>query len=408
MQMEFEISDFVTIWQKYNPFELSTFDPLTGCLDETPELMLARMLGYNPTRIRIKNDWHDVLPLHQVARSTSSIDGGFHFLYIQINLNTNEYYIGKVNRKRWSEIKRYQGSGLKFKGKYKGHENEFVRYFIACCSTAKQTEELEAAIVDTELLQDPKCLNLVSGGGGTSEHYSRDKRVAHQRQFMKAHPEQFQSMIEVAKQLYQSGDSPQLRQRSKAIKATMSDDHYREMMSERILRWQHEHPEEYQRSRENNRKAQQKPEVKEKKKQARQKWVEEHPEEHRAMQKKLSLARNSPEARKKRSESLKAWAEANPEEAKANAKKRSAASVAKSSKPVNMCDLETGEVIRTFTSQHEAAQWLVDNGLAKNTNCVSSINGVCQRKPCTTGYGYRKKAYGYDWQYAEKEPETSN
>ena len=56
-----------------------------------------------------------------------------------------------------------------------------------------------------------------------------------------------------------------------------------------------------------------------------------------------------------------------------------------------MCDPETGEVIRTFTSQHEAAQWLVDNGLAKNTNCASSINGVCQRKPCTTGYGYRKK-----------------
>ena len=73
-----------------------------------------------------------------------------------------------------------------------------------------------------------------------------------------------------------------------------------------------------------------------------------------------------------------------------------------------MCDPETGEVIRTFTSQHEAAQWLVDNGLAKNTNCASSINGVCQRKPCTTGYGYRKKAYGYDWQYAEKDPETSN
>ena len=83
------------------------------------------------------------------------------------------------------------------------------------------------------------------------------------------------------------------------------------------------------------------------------------------MQEKLSLARNSPEARKKRSESLKAWAEDNPEAAKANAKKRSAASVAKSSKPVNMCDLETGEVIRTFTSQHEAAQWLVDNSLAK-------------------------------------------
>ena len=406
--MEFVISEYVTIWQKYNPFELSSFDPLRGYYNQSSELLMARMFGYNPTRIRIKNDWYDVIPLHQVARTTSPIDGGFHFLYIQVNLNTNEYYVGKVNRKRWSEIKRYQGSGLKFKGKYKGHENEFVRYFIACCSTSKETEEREAEIVDEELLKDPKCLNLVSGGGGTSEHYSREKRVAHQRQFMKEHPEQFQSMIEVAKQLYRSGDSPQLRQRNEAIKTTMSDDRYREMTRERIQRWQHEHPEEYQRAREKNRKAQQKPEVKEKKKQGRQKWIETHPEEYKAMQEKFSQARNSPEARRKRSESLKAWVKENPEKAKENVKKRSAASVAKCSKPVNMCDLDTGEVIRTFKSQHEAAQWLVDNGLAKTINCVSSINSVCQRKPCTTGYGYRKKAYGYDWRYTDSESGTSN
>lgn len=405
--MEFVISDYVSIWQKYDPFELSAFDLIRGYLYDSPEHAAARMFGYNPTRIWIKDTWHDVLPLHQVARSISPVDGGFHFLYIQINMSTNEYYIGKVNRKRWSEIKRYQGSGLKFKNKYKGHETEFVRYFIASYPTAKETEAAEAEIVDAELLKDPKCLNLVSGGGGTSEHFSREKRVTHQRQFMKAHPEQFQSMIEVAKQLYRSGDSPQLRQRSEAIKATMSDDRYRKMMSERILRWQQEHPEEYQQSRENNRKAIQKPEVQEKRRQARRKWIEEHPEEHTVMQERLSEARNSPEARKKRAASLRAWAEENPEEAMANARKRSAASVAKCSKPVNMCDLETGEIIRTFKSQHEAAQWLVDNGLAKNTNCVSSINGVCQRKPCSTGYGYRKKAYGYDWQYADKEPETA-
>ena len=78
------------------------------------------------------------------------------------------------------------------------------------------------------------------------------------------------------------------------------------MMSERILLWKREHPEEYHRSRENNRKAQQKPEVKEKKKQGRQRWIEEHPEEYKAMQEKISEACNSPEARKKRSESLKA------------------------------------------------------------------------------------------------------
>ena len=216
--MEFIISDYVTIWQKYAPFELTAFDPIKDYTNESTEHMMACMLGFNPTRIFIKDRWHDVIPLHQVARSESPVDGGFHFLYIQINLNKNEYYIGKVNRKRWSEIKRYQGSGLRFKAKYKGHEDDFIRYFIACCDTQKETEALEAAIVDDELLKDPKCLNLINGGGGTSEHYyNREKRVSHQRQYMKEHPEQFQSMVEVAKQLYQSGDSPELKRRSEAI-----------------------------------------------------------------------------------------------------------------------------------------------------------------------------------------------
>ena len=183
----------------------------------------------------------------------------------------------------------------------------------------------------------------------------------------------------------------------------MSNERYREMTRERIQRWRNEHPVEYQRSLENSRKAQQNPEVKEKKKRSRQKWIEEHPEEYKAMEEKLARARNSPEARKKRAASLKTWAKENPEIAKEYQKRRSAASVAKCSKPVNMCDLETGKIIRSFKSQHEAAQWLVDNGLAKNTNCVSSINSVCQRKPCSTGYGYRKKAYGYDWQYADQD-----
>lgn len=402
--MELVISDCVTVWRKYNPIDLNAFDPEKGYIYNTLEHVAARMLG-NPTRIQIKEDWYDVIPLYKVARSTSPVDGGFHFLYIQINWSTNEYYVGKVNRKRWSEIKRYQGSGLKFKNKYQGHEREYVRFFIACCSTAKETEDLEAKIVDNELLSDPKCLNLVSGGGGTSEHYNYEKRATRQREIMKEHPENYHSMVETAKQLYLSGDSPQLRQRAEAIKRTMSNDHFREMMSARIRRWREEHPEDYEKAREKNILAINTPEVQEKRIKTRQKWIEEHPEEHRAMQERLSELRNSPEARKKRSASLKAWAENHPEEAKAKEQKRSAASVEKCRRPVNMCDLETGEIIKAFKSQHEAAQWLVDNGLAKNMNCVSSINAVCQRKPCTTGYGYRKKAYGYDWQYAEKETE---
>ena len=306
-----------------------------------------------------------------------------------------------VNRKRWSETKRYQGSGVLFQRKYNGHENEFFRYYIACCKTTKETLDLEAAIVDEELLKDPKCLNLTKGGGSIERHTS-EERAAKQRQFMKDHPEYFRSMIEAHKELYLPENSPLREKRNAKIKATMSGESYREMTRERILRWQKEHPEEYQQARENNRKAMQTPESKEKRKQSLQKWKEEHPEEYKTMRDKIAIATSSPDARKKHSDSIKAWAEEHPEEAKANVKKRSAASVAKSSKPVNMCDLDTGEVIRTFKSQHDAARWLVDNGLAKNTNCVNSINRVCQRKPCSSGYGYHKKAYGYDWQYVEK------
>lgn len=403
--MEYVISEYVTIWKRFSEFELMIFDPYLDRQNESVELMQARAFG-NPTRIRIKEKWYDVIPLGRVLRSPSPVDGRFHFLYIQINLITNEYYIGKVNRKRWTEIKRYQGSGLRFKAKYKGNETNYIRYFIGCFSTQKETEDAEASIVDEEFLKDEKCLNLVCGGGGTSEHYDREKRVAFQRQYMKEHPERYQAMLDASKQLF--ADPSFQKRKADKLKVIMSDDRYRKMMSERITRWRRENPEAYQQAREKNGKAIQTPEVQEKRRQARQKWISEHPEEHKAQQERLNEFRQSPEAREKRAASLKAFAENNPEQAQANLRKRSAASVEKCRKPVNMCDLETGEILRTFKSQHEAAQWLVDAGLAKNMNCVSSINSVCQRKPCTTGYGYRKKAYGYDWQYAEKEEESKS
>ena len=101
--------------------------------------------------------------------------------------------------------------------------------------------------------------------------------------------------------------------------------------------------------------------------------------------------------REKRSEALKKWSDEHPEQVR----KRTTASAETCRKRVNMLDLETGAVIKTFKSQVEAAEWLVENGYAKNTNCKASISSVCLKKPCTTGYGYRKKAYGFGWDFAE-------
>ena len=402
MPFTIEFGENIIVEQKYSMFELSVMpgDPNYNYFDVPADLATARALGFNPTRIFIRDTWYDAIPLHQLVRTKSS-DNYYRFIYIQINYNNGEYYIGKVNRRKWKEIERYQGSGLLFTNKYKNHKDEFVRYFIAACDTQKETEELEARIVNKELLNDELCLNLVCGGAGTNVHYDREKRSKQQREKMKAHPEYFQSMVKTAKEIHCSGPTFQLEKRNNSIKATMDTDEYREMTRNRILKWKEEHPEEYKKSRENNRLVQQKEAVREKKRKGREKWVQDHPDEYEANKRKVQAAMHTAEAERKRSESLKAFYRNNPEEGKAIIKKRSEASVEVCRKCVNMLDLETGEVLKTFSSQHEAARWLVEQGKAKNTNCVSSISSVCLKKPCTTGYGYRKKAYGYGWEFAE-------
>ncbi len=398
--MEIKISDYVTFYQKYNPIELSLENPKDYSKLQ-PEELSAIMLGNNQTKIRIKGNWYDVLSLSKAIRALSNNDKSYHFLYIQINWATNEYYIGKVNRKHWSEIQRYQGSGIRFKQKYNVHQKKFVRYFFAYAQTNNETERMEADIVDDILLSDPKCLNLVCGGGGTSEHSDNEVRKERIRAHMKSHPEQYEAMMQKSKKLYHSGQTDALIMRNQAIKETMSDNKYREMTRERILRWKKEHPDEYEKSRENNRKAIQSSESKLKRKASREKWIAEHPEEHKLHQQNLIAARTTPEANEKRKSSLKQWKETHPEEAKENARRRVASSAEKNKKRVHMYNLETGRVIKTFDSQIAAAQWLVDKGIAKNINCKSSISQVCLKKPCTTGYGYRKQAYGFGWEFAD-------
>lgn len=400
--MLIEFGENIKVEQKYSMFELATYPGQGDYYNEPNELRQARLLGYNPTRVFIRNTWYDVIPLHQLARSRAA-DGKYHFIYIQINYKTDEYYVGKVNRKRWRELIRYQGSGVLFTKKYSSHKDEFARYYIAICETQKETEELEALIVNDDLLKDPKCLNLVKGGAGTNEHYDREKRSIKQKEIMRNHPEYFQTMVQTAKEIYCSGPSFQLEQRNKSIRKTMNTDEYREMTRKRIHRWKEEHPEDYAKSRENNRLVQESEEVKEKKRKGRERWIKEHPEEYESNKRKTLEACHTPDAEKKRSDSLKAFYKEHPDRAAEIVRLRSEASVKVCQKGVNMLDLETGEVLKSFPSQHEAARWLVEQGIAKNTNCVSSISSVCLKKPCTTGYGYRKKAYGFGWEFSNKD-----
>ncbi len=389
------LNDNIIIWQKYSNEELLSVKNYFEINDN--DLFLAVAYHESPTKIFILGREFDVIPRYLALRTRSS-DGYYRFIYIQINTETGEYYIGKVNRQRLSEFRSYQGSGLKFKAKYKKHSEEFVRYYIAACDTAKDTEKLEAEIVNDELLKDPFCLNLVKGGGGVNVNNTSKEKKQKQRDFMKIHPERYKAMLEAQRKLYHSGSSEALKKRSEKIKETMSSDKYRNMTSERIKNWKKNNLEAYTKSRNNNKKAMQSQESKQKRNLSLEKWRKENPEQYEKNERKRKEALHSKEAEEKRSASLKKFNKEHPE----IIKKRSQASVAKCSKPVNMLDLVTKKVLRTFPSQHAAAVWLVDNGYAKNINCVASINAVCLHKKCTTGYGYRTKAYGYGWEYAEK------
>lgn len=385
-----EINDNIKIWKKFNPIELSMDENLFNSTDANRNLA---KLGFNKERIEIKNRWFDVLIPSELVRRRNKSDGYYRVVYIQINMENGEYYIGKANRPKWSELKRYQGSGLKFVNKFNKNSDKFVRFYIASCETAEETELLESALVDSELLSDEKCLNLVAGGGGTTKRPSIAETSEKKRKYMKSHPEQFQPMLEASKNVFQSGDSRPLRARNQRIKEVMNDEKYREMTSERIQNWIAENPEKYAEARKNNHEAIKTPECQAKRKASFDNWVNNNPKEYQAWQEKLISSRTTPEANEKRKASLKEWNEKNPEKANINVKKRAQAAAEKLSKTVCMIDLQSGEVLKIFPSQHAAAKWLVENGKAKNLNCVSSISSVCLR--------YRKKAYGYDWRASE-------
>ncbi|HSA30504.1 MAG TPA: hypothetical protein P5160_01755 [Candidatus Omnitrophota bacterium] len=393
------INENIRVWQEFNPAELSLDDNLSAFFDSKRN---SAKWGFNKQRIAIKNRWFDVLTPSELVRKRNESDGYYRVIYIQINWESGEYYIGKANRPTWSQLKRYQGSGLKFVNKFKKYKDRFARYYIAKCETAEEAEQLEATIVDKDLLSDEKCLNLVAGGGGTTKHPSIAETSEKKREYIKNHPEQFKPMLEASKKAFRSGDTPELRARSRRIKEVMSSEKYREMFSKRIVRWREENPKEYAEAKKKSHEKIKTLECQAKRKAGFKKWAKENPEKYKAWQEKLISSRTSQKANEKRKASLKEWKNKHSQEAQANAQKRAKAAAAKTSKEVCMIDLQSGNILKVFSSQHEAAKWLVEKGKVKNTNCVSSISSVCLRKPCTTGYGYRKKAYGYDWRFTKE------
>ena len=340
-------------------------------------------------KIILQGRTYPVVSNHVLVRSEGS-DGRYHAIYIQIDYKTGEYYIGKVNRERWKDVDRYPGSGVKFKNKYEKHKESFVRFYLLVCNSEEESEIKEAEIVNEELLKDPFCLNLVKGGGGINKKPQSEDRRARQSQYMKEHPERVKAMLDAVRNF----DEEKIKMRNAHIKATMSDEKYKKMSSDRIKRWMERDPEGYKKAREKNKVSLNNPEIKARRVQKIREWRQNNPEKAKAWDEKRRASLSNPETKAKQSASRKEWLKNNPDKmAEFTAK-----SALSRSKPVNMIDIKTGEVIKSFKSCREAGQWLIDNGYTNSVNPSSGIGDACNKKQMP-GHGIKRTAYGFKWEY---------
>ena len=88
-----------------------------------------------------------------------------YFMYKTINIKNNKFYIGVHETTNLKDG--YLGSGKRFKNSlyYHGKEN-FKREILEYFDNSKSMYDKEREIVNEELLKNPKCLNLVTGGKG--------------------------------------------------------------------------------------------------------------------------------------------------------------------------------------------------------------------------------------------------
>lgn len=398
---EYKLNDNISIFEEINSSLFSFFSSPDISTNEITLPKQPNVSWFPPNkRIKIGDRWFDVIPKWRLYRMRNA-DGYYRVIYIQINMETTEYYIGKANRPTWRQLMRYSGSGLRFVNSYQKHKEQFERYYIATCSSAEETEKLESEIITPAILADDLCLNLVAGGGGTSKHPTKEETNEKKRQWMLNHPEQYSALIEGSKKAFKSGKTSQLEARSARIKETMSDDKYRIQFRKRLEDWRENNPEEYRKAREKNHEAIKQESVQKKRKESFKKWAKEHPAEYDQWQRKLIESRTSEDANRKRGNSIKKFNQENPEIAQANTRKRLEAAMAVTNRPICMVDPDTGEVLREFESQHDAARWLVDQGIAKNTKCVATVGAVCLYYQNPDRRRRRLKAYGYKWVFKE-------
>lgn len=351
-------------------------------------------MGYS--KVCIKGIWYPIIPLRKLIRSPNKEDGYFRYLYIQINFENGHYYIGKSNRPTYRDVRNYKGSGLRFRKEYNKHPEAFHQFFFALCKTARETEELEASIVDETLLTDENCLNLVHGGAGVSYHpqpeETRAKISRIQKRLYQEHPERLRPMLDASHAVHTN------EKRRETLQKKMNSEKYKQMTSERMKQWRKNNPEAYKEALKKSAEVNRTLKSRENKRKAHAKWAKENPEKWAIKQLKMKIARETPEAIAKRKASLKRFQTEHPKEASENMRKRVEASIRATSKPICMLDPLTNKVLKVFPSISAAAWWLVEQKKAPNHHCQSTINGVLVKKT-VPGHGVHQTAYGYKWIY---------
>jgi hypothetical protein len=88
-----------------------------------------------------------------------------HYLYKIINRENGKFYIGVHSCRGDYYDSKYMGSGC-FRHDAKKNPDKYLRVLICQAESRKEALELEALFVTQELVDDPMCYNLKTGGIG--------------------------------------------------------------------------------------------------------------------------------------------------------------------------------------------------------------------------------------------------
>lgn len=162
----------------------------------------------------------------------------YNFVYKTVNNLNGDYYYGVHTTDNLDDG--YMGSGIRLNhsiNKY-GVEN-FTRSYVKFFDCLEDAYSLEAEIVTPELLQDPHCMNLISGGHGGSCYKFTKEQCKVQSENAKKQWESEEARKQNAESNKKTWSDPELRKKHSEICKNSNTEETREKKSiSAKKRWQ--------------------------------------------------------------------------------------------------------------------------------------------------------------------------